>query len=85
MAPLPLRRSGDKNAAGLLEENHCGKGGNGENQHKPFEIIALEPAGEMQNQYYDCDHVKAVKSHALSPRAFSPGVKNKPKRCAITA
>jgi hypothetical protein len=72
MAPRPLRRSGYGNAAGLLEENHCGKGGNGENQDKPFEIVPLEPAGEMQNQYYDRDDVKAVKSHALSPRAFIP-------------
>jgi hypothetical protein len=72
-------------AAALLEEDHCGKGGDRENEHKPFEIVALEPAGEMQNEYYDCDHVEAVKSHALSPWAFSPGVKNKPKRYAITA
>jgi hypothetical protein len=48
---------------GLLQEDDRRENGDGKDQHDPFNVIALEPASEMQNQNYDCDGVKGVKKH----------------------
>jgi len=39
-------------------EDCCGDG-----QNHPFQIVPLEPAGEVQNQYDECDNVESVKRH----------------------
>jgi hypothetical protein len=59
--------------SGLLEENNGRKRRHGEREHYPIQVVALEPAGKMQDEDNDCDYVECVKSHiVLTPRSRSP-------------
>ena len=46
--------------AGLFEEKDGRENGHGEHQNQPLEIVAFEPAREMQDQNDNCDYVKCV-------------------------
>jgi hypothetical protein len=50
----------------LFQENNGGKNRDGEDQHEPLKIVALEPAGEVQNQDDNRDGIKSIK-HGFSP------------------
>jgi hypothetical protein len=47
----------------LFQENDRGEGAGSQHQNQPLQIIASEPAREMQNQDHNCDCVKGVKPH----------------------
>ncbi|MEO7728309.1 MAG: hypothetical protein ABIS45_13730 [Burkholderiales bacterium] len=51
----------------LLQEDNGREDGNSQDKHEPLKIVALEPAGEVQNQNDDCDDVKGVKHVFFSP------------------
>ena len=51
----------------LLEENDRWKHGDGQHQHDPLKIVALEPTCKVQNQNYDCDCVKGIKHDVILP------------------
>ena len=59
---------------GLLEKDNGGKRCNGKNEHDPFQIVAREPAGKVEDEDDDRDDVKGVKSHILlTPRSARSG------------
>jgi len=62
-----VRASRVPSKLGLFQENNGGKYGDGQHQHQPLKIVALEPSREVQNQYDDCNSVKGVKHDVVLP------------------
>ena len=57
----------------LLEENNGGKRCDSQDEHYPFQVIALEPTSEVKDQNDYGQDVKRVEKHVLlSPRGASP-------------